>query len=341
MVDRKDGCSSVRQGRSAASVHRVAESQSMPVPDYQTLMLPSLEAARDGGEHPIQSLIEDVANRLNLTVEDRKELLPSGRVPLYINRIHWAVTYLAKAGLLTRPRRAVIQITDEGRRVLGSPPRRIDLKFLEQYDTFREFRSHKESGTGTRGSAGGTHAGGIGGAEPPEETLARAWLTLHEVTAEGIIERLKGCTPRRFEEIVVELLVKMGYGGSYGDAAASVVGQPGDQGIDGVIKEDRLGLDNVYIQAKRWQAAVHRPDVMGFVGSLEGKKARKGVMITTSSFSTGAQEYAASIEKKVVLVDGPQLAELMIEHHVGVAPLQTYTVDRIDEDFFGELLAAD
>ena len=173
-------------------------------------------------------------------------------------------------------------------------------------------------------------------AQTPEETLELAWRTLTKQLADDVLERLKGSTPRRFEEIVVELLVRMGYGGTYADAKASVVGQPGDQGIDGIIKEDRLGLDAVYVQAKRWlnNNSVQRQDVQAFVGSLEGKRARKGVMITTSTFTSGARAYCDAIEKRVVLIDGTALARLMIEHGVGVTPVQKYSLDRVDEDYF-------
>lgn len=301
----------------------------MTVPDYQTLMLPTLEAAADGAEHPVRELIEDVATAVNLSPSDRVDLLPSGQTPIYVNRIHWAVTYLAKAGLLVRPRRAVVQVTEEGKRVLSGAPRRIDIHFLEQYPGFRDFRARSGE------AADDAQTDTINGApEPPEEVLAHAWDVLRRTVADGILERLRTCTPRRFEEIVVDLLVKMGYGGNYADAA-SVIGQPGDAGVDGVIKEDRLGLDAVYVQAKRWQNSVQRQDVQAFVGSLEGKRARKGVMITTSSFTDKAKQFASMIEKKVILIDGPELADLMVEYHVGVAAdPQEYRVDKIDEDYF-------
>ena len=301
----------------------------MTVPDYQTLMLPTLVAAADGAEHPIRELIEDVAAAVKLSPSDRGELLPSGQTPIYVNRIHWAVTYLVKAGLLVRPRRGVVQVTDEGKRVLSEAPRRIDNHFLEQYPSFRDFRARSGE------AADNAQTDVINGApEPPEEVLAHAWDVLRRTVADGILERLRTCTPRRFEEIVVDVLVKMGYGGKYADAAA-VIGQPGDAGIDGVIKEDRLGLDAVYVQAKRWQNSVQRQDVQAFVGSLEGKRARKGVMITTSSFTDKAKQFASMIEKKVILIDGSELADLMVEYHVGVAAdPQEYRVDKIDEDYF-------
>lgn len=305
------------------------QNRAVAVPDYQMMMLPALQAASDGQEHPIRDLIEDVANLIGISAADRAELLPSGRTPVYVNRIHWAVTYLAKAALLVRPKRGIVLITPEGKRVIGTKPTKIDSQFLEQYQGFRDFQARSKA-------AAGGHQIDVASAEsePPEETLTRAWAVLQRTVADGILERLRSCSPKRFEEIVVELLVKMGYGGSYADAAA-VIGQPGDGGVDGVIKEDRLGLDAIYIQAKRWQSSVQRQDVQAFVGSLEGKRARKGVMITTSSFTDKAQQFASMIEKKVVLIDGSRLADLMVEFHVGVAANpQEYRVDHIDDDYF-------
>ena len=304
----------------------------MTTPDYQTLMLPVLQALSDGQEQPVRQLIERVADRVQISAEDRTELLPSGRTPRYVSRIHWATTYLVHAGLAVRPRRAVVQITAEGRRVLATSPPRIDNAFLEQYPSFLDFQRRPEAAQppSARVAAPQEH-------ETPEETLERSWRTLRAQLASDILERLKVCAPHRFEEIVVDVLVAMGYGGTYADAKASVVGQPGDEGIDGIIKEDRLGLDAVYVQAKRWGGnTVQRPDVQAFVGSLEGKRARKGVMITTSTFSTGARSYAEAIEKRVVLIDGPTLSDLMIEHSVGVTRIQSYNLDRIDDDYYGE-----
>jgi restriction system protein len=301
-------------------------------------MLPVMEGLTDGRECPVRELIERVAGRFHLTAEDRSELLPSGRIPVYVNRIHWATTYLVKAGLVTRPRRAVAELTAEGRRVLDTSPARIDNSFLERYPAFVEFRHRPEEAGVEVVASGGT--GSVAETKTPEEVLERAWRALRAQVAADILERLKSCSPRRFEEIVVEVLVKLGYGGSYADAKASVVGQPGDEGIDGIIKEDWLGLDAVYVQAKRWaENNVQRQHVQGFVGSLEGKRARKGVMITTSSFSQGARAYAQSIEKRVVLIDGPTLADLMIEKGVGVTRVQSYNFDRVDEDYFGEAFA--
>jgi len=302
----------------------------MAIPDYQTLMLPVLEALGDGKERPVREVIERVADRVQLSDADREELLPSGRGALYVSRIHWATTYLVKAGLAVRPRRAVVQLTEEGRRVLATLPERIDNAFLERYPSFQGFRRRAEGGRPSPASIVTT-----GEHETPDEALERSWRTLRDQLAADILERLKACSPRRFEEIVVDLLVKMGYGGTYADAKASVVGKSGDEGIDGIIKEDKLGLDAVYVQAKRWgDRPVQRQDVQAFVGSLTGKRASKGVMITTSTFASGARTYGESM--RVVLLDGRTLADLMIEHGVGVTRIQSYNLDRIDDDYYGE-----
>jgi restriction system protein len=302
----------------------------MTTPDYQTLMLPVLEALGNSKEWPVRELIERVADEAKISDADRKELLPSGRTPLYASRIHWATTYLVKAGLAVRPRRAVVQITAEGSRVLATSPVRIDNAFLEQYTSFQDFRRRPEGEhrTAAPEAAAPEH-------ETPEEVLERSWRALRDQLAADILERLKACSPRRFEEIVVDLLVKMGYGGTYADAKASVVGKSGDEGIDGIIKEDKLGLDAVYVQAKRWgDRPIQRQDVQAFVGSLTGKRASKGVMITTSTFTSGAQTYGESL--RVVLLDGGTLADLMIEYSVGVTRIQSYNLDRIDDDYYGE-----
>jgi restriction system protein len=302
----------------------------MTTPDYQTLMLPVLESLGDGKEWPVRELIARVADRVHISEADRTALLPSGRGALYVSRIHWATTYLVKAGLAVRPRRAVVQLTDEGQRVLAASPERIDNTFLERYPSFLEFRTRAE---GSRPSVVPTVT--VEEDESPEETLERSWRSLRDQLAGDILDHLKACSPRRFEEIVVDLLVKMGYGGTYADAKASVVGKSGDEGIDGIIKEDKLGLDAVYIQAKRWgDRAVQRQDVQAFVGSLTGKRASKGVMITTSTFTSGAQTYGESM--RVVLLDGRTLADLMIEHTVGVTRIQSYNLDRIDDDYYAE-----
>ena len=239
-----------------------------------------------------------------------------------------AETYLKKAGLLDSPKRAVFRITQRGMTTLASNPERIDVKVLEQFPEFIEFRD------ASRSEGGAAAAGELPPATTtPEESIELAHQSLREQLAAELLRRILGCSPTFFEQLVVELLVKMGYGGSRKDAGERI-GQTGDGGIDGIIKEDRLGLDTLFIQAKRWQGPVGRPEIQKFVGALQGQRAKKGVFITTSNYTAEATDYAGRIDTKVVLIDGKQLAGLMIDFDVGVAPAATYTVKRIDSDYF-------
>jgi restriction system protein len=300
----------------------------MTVPDYQTLMLPVLQVAGDGQEHTIGEAIEIIASHFGLTEEDRKELLPSGTQFRFDNRVHWARSYLKQAGLLESTGRGKFRITERGTTVLETNPPHINVKFLDQFPEFQNFRS--------RSSRVEEHE--VTEDEPtqtPEEILEASYQSLRNELAKELIDRVMGCSPRFFERLVVDLLVAMGYGGSRKDAGERI-GQSGDGGIDGIIKEDRLGLDAVYIQAKRWEGTVGRPIVQAFAGSLEGVRARKGVLITTSTFSKEAKDYVDRIEKKIVLIDGEQLAQYMIDYGIGVAEVATYTVKKADLDYFGE-----
>jgi len=294
-------------------------------------MLPLLQFAADRKEHSLRETIDVLADHFSLTPSERKELLPSGQQKVFDNRVGWARTYLVKAGLLRATRRGHYEITQRGLRVLESNPPRIDAKYLEQFDEFRQFRAlGRRSLTGRR-------------AEPPEpeqettpeEALEVAYSRLRESLAQELLQQVKEAPPSLFERLVVELLVKMGYGGSRKDAGQAI-GRSGDEGIDGIIKEDRLGLDTIYIQAKRWEATVGRPEVQKFAGALQGQRAKKGIMITTSSFSAEARAYASKIDTKIVLIDGEELANLMIDNNLGVSPMSTYEVKKIDTDYFTE-----
>lgn len=294
-------------------------------------MLPLLRIAADGQEHRLADARGTLAAEFALNDADREELLPSGRQSKFANRVAWAKVYLEQAGLLLSTKRAHFQVSDRGRDVLKTPPARIDIKFLEQYPEFVEFRTPKTGGDGSRREQPSEEP------EPdtPEETLEAAHLSMRASLGTELLTRIKTGTPEFFERLVVELLLKMGYGGSRGDAG-QVVGKAGDEGIDGLISEDRLGLDVVYLQAKKWEGTVGRPEIQKFVGALHGKRAKKGVFITTGVFSGDASSYVEHIEPKVVLVDGRRLAEFMIDFEVGVTTARTYHVKRVDTDYFDE-----
>lgn len=303
----------------------------MPVPDYQSLMQPVLAVLADGEARPISEIRERVAEHVGLTEEDRREMVPSGQKPLYHDRVSWAVSYMKQAKLLERPKRGVYELTQRGRDVLDANPDRVDNQVLEQFEEFRAFlergkRSSKRSGSEHEDESTRT----------PEESLQSAYNRLRAAIEGDLLEQVKNASPEFFERLVVELLVAMGYGGSFKDAAEAI-GKSGDEGIDGIIKEDRLGLDRILVQAKRWtENTVGRREIQSFAGSLEGARARKGVFITTSSFSAQASEYVDKIEKRIVLIDGGELAALLYEHGVGVTPTAAYAVKRVDSDYFTE-----
>jgi restriction system protein len=306
----------------------------MPVPDFQSFMLPMLKITADGSEHSMADFRERLSLEMGLSPEDLQEKLPSGTQTKYRNRVAWSAVYLYRAGVLRRPRRGVFQIADRGRNLLAEKPERITVKLLSR---FPEFQGFSERRSGNLDDAPVRP----GSAEPeatqtPEERLESSFQDLQNSLANEVLDAVKRASPEFFERLVVKLLVAMGYGGSIQDAGRAV-GKAGDEGVDGIIKEDKLGLDVVYIQAKKWtDTVVGRPAVQAFAGSLEGHRARKGVMITTSTFSQDAQDYVQKIEKKIVLLDGKQLAKLMIEHNVGVTVTAVYSLKKLDQDFFEE-----
>ncbi len=301
----------------------------MGVPDFQSLMLPMLDLASDQKEHSLAEARETLSRKLGLSEEDRAQLLPSGHQTVLANRVAWAKVYMQRAGVLTSAKRGHFQISPRGIQVLADKPQRIDIKLLDQFPEFMEFRTKKGEVSATSESAESEST------STPEEVLEAASQRISADLAAELLERVKKSTPSFFERLVVELLLRMGYGGSRREAGQAI-GRSGDEGIDGVISEDRLGLDTIYLQAKKWAETVGRPDVQKFVGALHGKRARKGVFLTTGSFSAEAREYVSHIDPKVVLIDGRQLVELMIDHDLGVATSATYRVKRIDSDFFGE-----
>lgn len=301
----------------------------MAIPDYQTLMLPLLRLASDRKEHPLRAVTEALAEEFALSSEERNELLPSGSQFVFANRVGWARTYLKQAGLIDSPRRGMGRITQRGLDFLQEKPLRVDVKLLERFPEFLEFRNRRRERESPSIPAF-TESG-----ETPEDALAVAYQTLRADLEGELLQQVKESSPAFFERLVVDLLVKMGYGGSRQDAGRAI-GRSGDGGIDGIINEDRLGLDVIYIQAKRWDTTVGRPEIQRFAGALQGQRARKGVFITTSGFSQDAEEYASRIDSRIILIDGARLTRLMVDHNVGVSTVGVYEVKKIDSDFFTE-----
>ena len=296
------------------------------IPDYQTCMLPLLKYAADNNEHKFSDAVEYISNEFSLTKEEREELLPSKTQDVISNRIGWARTYMKKAGLLEDTRRGYFKITERGQSVLSENLDKITTKYLGKFEEFKAFRDkHIEKETDPDIS--------LSVDETPEEMLENGFAKLSENLVDEVLSKISECSPSFFEHLVIDLLVHMGYGGSFSEAA-QVVGKSGDEGIDGIIKEDKLGLDTIYVQAKRWKGVVGRPEIQKFAGALLGQKASKGVFITTSSFTKEAVEYASSVDRKVVLIDGTKLATLMIEHNVGISTVRTFEIKRIDSDYF-------
>ena len=303
------------------------------IPDYQTLMLPLLKLVSDGKEHKYRDIIENLAIELGVTDVERKELLASGNQAIFDNRVGWAKTYLKKAGLLDSPKRASFVITDLGIQTLSKNPGRIDAKYLRQFPSFLEFQnaSRNDNDSEEETTTIEVHE------QTPEENLDKAYQRIRKSLASELLNRVAELSPAFFERLVVELLVKMGYGGSIKDAGKAL-GRTGDEGIDGTIKEDKLGLDIIYIQAKRWRPGnvVGRPEIQKFVGALAGQGAKKGIFITTSNFTREALDYTPRNETKIVLIDGEHLAQLMIDYSLGCTTQQTYELKKLDGDYFGE-----
>lgn len=307
----------------------------MAVPDFQSFLRPVLAYLADGEVRTLRTIRENLASSMGLTDDELSERLPSGTQSKYDNRVAWAVVYLAKARALSKEQRAHYRITDRGRYLLEQHPARIDVKTLRQYPEFAEF--HKPRGGTPDDSEPDEKSGEVEDSQTPEERMESGFQDLNQTLASELLQHVKTIAPDAFERLVVRLLVRMGYGGSIDDAGRAV-GQTGDEGIDGIIKEDKLGLDSIYIQAKRWaDQQVGSRGVREFIGSLSVKRARKGVLITTSTFSPDALKQAHGLDMKVVLIDGRQLAELMIEHNVGVSEARSFVVKRLDPEYFDEL----
>ena len=294
-------------------------------------MLPIMKIAQEGEEHTAREVRQRIGEQLGLTEEERKELLPSGTQPVFTNRLAWARSHLTMAGLLEKTGRGAFRITQRGKEAMTSNPSTINMRFLFQFPEYEEARTKAKTDTAAEPAA---HASATEVASP-QERIELAFRELNNSLTTELRSKLASIDPFRFEQVVLDLLVRMGYGGSRKEAAA-VTQKIGDEGIDGVINEDRLGLDVIYVQAKRWKHNVGRPEIQNFVGALAGKKANKGIFITTSEFHDNATEYVAGLHNKIILIGGRRLAELMIEHGIGVAEEHAYSVKKIDGDYFDE-----
>jgi len=303
----------------------------MYIPDFQTIMLPLMEIASDKKIHKFRDVINELTLKYNLSDEEKNELLPSGKQPVFENRTGWAKTHLKKAGLLIYPQRGCIQITERGLTLLEKKHDKIDMKTLKQFDEYNEFIKITNVSRDNDDIINEVET------HTPEELMETAFQNIKRTLADEILEKIHNVPPSFFEKLVVDLLVKMGYGGSVKDAGKAI-GKSNDEGIDGTIKEDKLGLDVIYIQAKRWKEGnvVGRPELQKFVGALAGQGAKKGIFITASTFSKEALEYTPKNETKIILIDGIQLSELLIEYNIGVSNQQSYEIKKIDNDYFEE-----
>ena len=306
----------------------------MTIPDFQSMMRPVLAFHADGMPHPSAEVRDAVAREFGVTDEDRLVLLPSGRSSKYSNRVAWAVTHMAHAHLLERPKRGTTQITERGRQVLDAHPDRIDMSVLGQFPEYVAFRSPKQ-----RHIASNTD---VIAKEPtqelsPSEAITEVIDEAHSTIAGDLLARILKLPPAFLERLVLTLLVRMGYGGL--EHETEHLGRPGDEGLDGVIRQDPLGLDVVYIQAKRYapDRTVGRQDIQAFVGALHGQQASRGIFITTSSFSAGAKDYADRVNARIVLIDGQELTRLMVDHNCGVSIEDTFVLKQVDEDFFEDV----
>jgi restriction system protein len=309
------------------------------IPDYQSLMLPLLSIAGEGAEHRVGDVIEPLAKKIGLTDAEMAEMLPSGKQPIFSNRVHWAKTYMAQAKLLEITRRAHLRITERGRQILNDNPDKIDVHLLERFPEFRDFkeRSREAQKPASPKVAIESVAENSDKLATPDELLRTTIDDLNAALASELLDRILAAPPAFFESLIISLLLSMGYGGSRQEAGRAI-GRSGDGGIDGVIDQDPLGLDRVYLQAKRYkpETAISEPEIRAFSGSLGAAKANKGVFVTTSYFTKPALEFAERHPYKLVLIDGKQLTGLMLRHNVGVRTAETLHLKKIDEDFFGD-----
>jgi restriction system protein len=311
----------------------------MPIPDFQTIMLPFLTTLRDGQTHGIQDVIDQLARQFNLTQEERYQRSPNSSNIVFNNKVGWTKTHLKNAKLIENPNRGIVKISERGLEVLNENLSRIDMRYLSRYPEYVQFRMASRVSPIEDATVDTTEADIsplIINTLTPIESLEHSYQEIRNDLADDLLEQIMNCSPQFFEQMVIDLLISMGYGGSRQDAGQAI-GQSHDGGVDGIIKEDKLGLDVIYVQAKRWNnATVGRPDVQNFVGSLVGRRAIKGIFITTSDFSREAQEYVKNIDKKVVLINGRELTQLMIDHGIGVTEISSYIIKRVDTDYFVE-----
>lgn len=297
------------------------------IPDFQTIMLPLLKAFQNGKEKTSKELREEMVSHFNISEDEQKEKIPSGKQTLYYNRVAWAIAYLKMADLISSPARAVYTITEEGKKVLENPPEKITINFLKQFDSFSKNRNpEKDTELDDNNQIV---------EKTPDELIEIGYKQVKNELSLQILNQIKDCSPYFFEKLVLDLLIKMGYGGSE-MANGEVTPKGSDEGIDGIIKEDKLGLDKIYIQAKKWENCVGRPEIQKFVGALQGKRAKKGIFITMSTFTKEALEYAENLDVAVILIDGKKLANYMIENELGVSLKQNYKIFNVDTDYFIE-----
>ncbi|ACK65136.1 restriction endonuclease [Rippkaea orientalis PCC 8801] len=310
----------------------------MSIPDFQSILLPLLKYSGDKQEHSLRESIEYLAGIFNLTDEEKRELLPSGQQAIFDNRVGWAKTYLKKAHLIETTKRGYFRITDQGITVLQQNYQKIDTNFLKQFEEFNEFHLGTKTKKDSTNNSENSELSCLSlndQIQTPEELLDQLYQKIKDDLKQEILEQIMRCSPEFFERLVIDLLIKMGYGGSKKEAGKAV-GKAKDGGIDGIIKEDRLGLDIIYIQAKRWEGTVGRPEIQKFVGALLGQQAKKGIFITTSQFSKEAKEYVAIIDSKIILISGDLLSELLSDYNVGVSVIKSYEIKKIDTDYFTE-----
>lgn len=301
----------------------------MAIPNYQKIMLPLLKVLSDEKDHDRKDVVAILGKEFKLTEEEILRLQPSGHIAVFVNRVGWAFTYMKKAGLVESVKRGIYRISREGLKVLKEKPNEINNDFLSKYQSFVDFQAREKSDDSASAEIAAKET------RTPEEIIDSTHKEINKGLAEDLLEKIKESTPQFFEKLVVEVLVTMGYGGSREDAGQAI-GRRGDEGIDGIIKEDKLGLDIIYIQAKKWDNSVGRPEIQKFAGALQGQRARKGIFITTATFSKEAKDFVKNIDAKIILIDGQELADLMIVNNVGVSKVNSYEIKRIDTDYFEE-----